>query len=84
MPGVFAGVLLTFVPVASDYVNAHDPRRRRSTTMIGNVIQTEYFTNLNYPTAAALSFILMAVLLVGVFLYARLLGTEDVLEMAVA
>jgi spermidine/putrescine transport system permease protein len=81
LPGVFAGVLLTFVPVAADYVNASilgGPQ----TTMIGNVIQTQYFTNLNYPTAASLSFILMAILLVGVFLYARLLGTEDVLEVA--
>jgi spermidine/putrescine transport system permease protein len=81
IPGVFAGVLLTFVPVASDYVNA-SILGGTNTTMIGNVIQTEYFTNLDYPTAAALSFILMAALLIGVFLYARVLGTEDALEMA--
>jgi spermidine/putrescine transport system permease protein len=82
IPGVFAGVLLTFVPVSSDYVNA-TILGGPSTTMIGNIIQTQYFTNLNYPVAASLSFILMAILLVGVFLYARLLGTEDVLEAAV-
>jgi spermidine/putrescine transport system permease protein len=81
IPGVFAGVLLTFVPVASDYVNA-SILGGTNTTMIGNVIQTEYFTNLDYPTAASLSFILMAALLIGVFLYARVLGTEDALEMA--
>jgi spermidine/putrescine transport system permease protein len=81
IPGVFAGVLLTFVPVASDYVNA-SILGGTNTTMIGNVIQTEYFTNLDYPTAAALSFILMAALLIGVFIYARVLGTEDALEMA--
>ena len=81
IPGVFAGVLLTFVPVAADYVNA-SILGGTNTTMIGNVIQTEYFTNLDYPTAAALSFILMAGLLIGVFLYARVLGTEDALEMA--
>ena len=83
LPGVFAAVLLTFVPVASDYVNAQILGGAK-TTMIGTVIQTEYFTNLNYPTAASLSFILMGVLLVGIFLYARLLGTQDVLEMAAA
>jgi spermidine/putrescine transport system permease protein len=81
IPGVFAGVLLTFVPVASDYVNA-SILGGTNTTMIGNVIQTEYFTNLDYPTAAALSFMLMAALLIGVFIYARVLGTEDALEMA--
>lgn len=82
-PGVFAAVLLTFVPVASDYVNAQILGGAK-TTMIGTVIETQYFTNLNYPMAASLSFILMAVLLIGIFLYARLLGTDDVLEMAAA
>ncbi|MGH8963513.1 MAG: ABC transporter permease [Jatrophihabitantaceae bacterium] len=81
MPGVFAAVLLTFVPVASDYVNA-TILGGTNTTMIGNVIQTEYFTNSDYPTAAALSFMLMGALLIGVFAYARVLGTDDVLEMA--
>jgi spermidine/putrescine transport system permease protein len=83
LPGVFAAVLLTFVPVASDYVNAQI-LGGTNTTMVGTVIQTEYFTNLHYPVAAALSFILMAVLLIGIFLYARALGTDDVLEMAAA
>ena len=83
LPGVFAGVLLTFVPAASDYVNA-TILGGTHTTMIGNVIQTEYFTNLNYPKASALSFILMAILLVGVFAYARALGTEDVFDVAAA
>jgi spermidine/putrescine transport system permease protein len=81
LPGVFAGVLLTFVPVASDYVNAQllgGP----TTTMIGTNIQTLYTQNFDYPQAAALSFILMAVLLIGVFIYARALGTQDVLEAA--
>jgi spermidine/putrescine transport system permease protein len=83
LPGVFAAVLLTFVPVASDYVNALILGGAKN-TMIGNVIQTQYLTNLDYPRAAALSFILMGVLLIGIFVYARLLGTEDVLEMAAA
>lgn len=83
LPGVFAAVLLTFVPVASDYVNAQI-LGGRGTTMIGTVIETQYFTNLDYPTASSLSFILMAVLLVGIFLYARVLGTDDALAMAAA
>jgi len=83
LPGVFAGVLLTFVPATADYVNAAILGGTK-TTMIGNVIQTEFFTNLNYPVASALSFILMAALLIGVFAYARALGTDDVLDMAAA
>jgi spermidine/putrescine transport system permease protein len=84
VPGVFASVLLTFVPVASDYVNAQILGGSANTTMIGTIIETQYLQNLEYPTAAALSFILMAVLLIGIFLYARALGTEDALEMASA
>jgi spermidine/putrescine transport system permease protein len=83
MPGVFAGVLLTFVPAAADYVNAAILGGSH-TTMIGNIIQTEFFTNLDYPTASALSFMLMTGLLVGVFAYARVIGTENALEMAAA
>jgi len=52
--------------------------------MVGSVIQTQYFTNLNYPMAASLSFILMAILLVGIFGYARVLGTQDAMDMAAA
>jgi spermidine/putrescine transport system permease protein len=81
LPGVFAGVLMTFVPATADPINAA-VLGGTGNTMIGNIIQTEYLTNLNYPTASALSFTLMAVLLVGIFVYARALGTENVLEAA--
>jgi spermidine/putrescine transport system permease protein len=76
LPGVFAGSLLTFIPAVGDFINAQllgSP----STTMIGNVIQREYLQNNDYPEAAALSFLLMVGILVGVFLYARALGTEE-------
>ena len=81
LPGVFAGVLMTFVPASSDYVNSA-VLGSSTTTMIGQVIQAQYLTNSNYPTASALSFVLMAVLLIGVFAYARALGTEDVMKVA--
>ncbi|HEY0532243.1 MAG TPA: ABC transporter permease [Actinoplanes sp.] len=81
MPGVFAGALMTFVPTSTDYVNS-SVLGSSSTTMIGQVIQAQYLTNSDYPTASALSFVLMAVMLVGIFIYARVLGTEDVMEVA--
>jgi spermidine/putrescine transport system permease protein len=83
LPGVFAGVLLNFVPAASDYVNAQvlgGPENN----MIGNVIYDQYFTVQNYPLQASLSFSLMGILLIGIFCYARVLGTEDVLAAAAA
>jgi spermidine/putrescine transport system permease protein len=79
VPGIFAGVLLTLVPAVGDYVNASILGGTR-TTMIGNIIQQEYLQNLDYPTAGALSFILMAGLLIGIFLYARVLGTRNIQE----
>ncbi|MGH9064008.1 MAG: ABC transporter permease [Acidimicrobiales bacterium] len=83
IPGVFAGVLLTFVPAVSDYVNA-EILGGPGQVMIGNVIQTLYLTNNDYPSASALSFVLMAALLVGVVIYARALGTRDVMDMSAA
>jgi spermidine/putrescine transport system permease protein len=81
LPGVFAGVLLTFVPQAADYVNAAILGGTNN-TMVGNIIQDQFLNTQDYPTGAALSFMLMALLLIGMFAYARVLGTEDVLEVA--
>ena len=76
LPGVFAGSLLTFIPAMGDYVNA-ELLGTTTTTMIGNVIQNQFLTQNNYPTASALSFLLMAGILIAVAVYARLLGTEE-------
>jgi spermidine/putrescine transport system permease protein len=76
MPGVVAGTLLTFIPAAGDYVNAAilgSPNTR----MLGNVIESRYFKIVDYPTAAALSFTLMAAILILVTLYIRKAGTEE-------
>jgi spermidine/putrescine transport system permease protein len=75
LPGVFAGVLLTFIPAAGDFINAQllgTPRQY----MIGNVIQSEFLSVRDYPTAASLSFVLMAAILVLVLIFARILGTD--------
>ncbi|GAB3252868.1 ABC transporter permease [Kineosporia babensis] len=76
MPGVVAGTLLTFIPASGDYVNAALLGNTR-TTMIGNVVESRFFRVVDYPTAAALSFILMAIILVLVILYVRRAGTEE-------
>ncbi|MFJ8509239.1 ABC transporter permease [Streptomyces avermitilis] len=76
MPGVVSGTLLTFIPASGDYVNA-DLLGSTDTRMVGNVIQTQFLRILDYPTAAALSFILMAAILIMVTLYIRKSGTED-------
>ena len=75
MPGVAAGTLLTFIPATGDFINAEllgGPGQQ----MIGNVIQAQFLVQINYPSAAALSFVLMALILVVVIVYARLVGSE--------
>jgi spermidine/putrescine transport system permease protein len=75
LPGVFAGTLLTFIPAAGDFINAEllgTPRQQ----MIGNVIQSRFKEVADYPQAAALSFVLMAALLVVVLIYVRAVGSE--------
>jgi len=74
-PGIVAGTLLTFIPAAGDFINAQllgTPNQY----MVGNVIQSKFLDVLDYPSAAALSFILMALILVGLLGYARAVGTE--------
>lgn len=76
LPGVVAGTLLTFIPAAGDYVNAAilgNPQ----TKMLGNVIDSKFFRVVDYPTAAALSFMLMFAILIMVSAYIRRAGTDE-------
>jgi spermidine/putrescine transport system permease protein len=78
MPGIIAGTLLTFIPAAGDYVNAELLGSDTSTKMVGNVIESQFFRVLGgFPVAAALSFTLMALILVMVVIYIRRFGTEE-------
>jgi spermidine/putrescine transport system permease protein len=76
LPGVFAGSLLTFIPASGDFINAEllgSPNRR----VLGSVIQGQFLTVRDYPLAAALSFVLMIIVILLVLTYTRVLGTED-------
>src|SRR3954447_14989586 len=74
MPGIVAGVLLTFIPAFGDYVNAQLLGGTQQ-AMVGNVIQSLYLNQRDYPEAAALSFLMMALILAVVVLYIRFAGT---------
>jgi spermidine/putrescine transport system permease protein len=78
LPGVVSGTLLTFIPAVGDYINAQllgSPNQR----MIGSVIQSQFTDANNYPIAAALSMVLMVLILVMVLFYVRKAGTEELL-----
>lgn len=76
LPGLFAGTLLTFIPAAGDFINAELLGSDRQ-IMIGNIIEKNFAKEFFRPELSALSFMLMALILIGVLLYARVLGTEE-------
>ena len=78
LPGIFAGSLLTFIPASGDFVNS-ELLGSDSTRMIGNIIERNFLKADFRPGISALSFVLMVLILVGVLIYARLLGTEDLI-----
>lgn len=80
MPGIISGTLLVFIPIAGDYVNASgDFLGSSKTSMMGTMVQADFLQNSDYPSASALSVLLMAVIVVLVSLYVRSAGTEDLL-----
>jgi spermidine/putrescine transport system permease protein len=80
VPGIVSGTLLTFIPASGDYINASSEfLGGTSSTMIGNVIQSNFLVQQNYPAAAALSIVLMAIIIVIVGIYVRRSGTDDLL-----
>lgn len=79
VPGIFAAFLLTFIPAFGDYVN-QEILGGISNTMIGTVIQNTFLVNFDYAGGASLSLVLLAVSLLGIWLYARLLGSRTIEE----
>ncbi len=78
LPGVVSGTLLTFIPAAGDFINAQllgSPNQR----MVGSVIQSLFTDANDYPAAAALSMILMVIIVGMVLVYIRRAGTEELL-----
>ncbi len=78
-PGIYAGILLVGISSVGDFLNA-EILGGPDTTMIGNIIQTQYVQNQNYPLASALSLVLMVALLVFVVLYGRFFGSNTIRE----
>lgn len=83
LPGVFAALILSFVPMSGDYVNP-EILGGPDTQMIGNIIQYKFLVSADYPMGSALSVILMIGMVVLASLYAKILGTEEASNMAAA
>jgi spermidine/putrescine transport system permease protein len=76
LPGVFAGTLLTFIPASGDFVN-QQYLGNPNTSVIGQSIQNQFLVQNNLPVASAMSFVLMTIITIGVLVYSRFFGTED-------
>ena len=76
LPGVVAGTLLTFIPATGDFINSR-LLGNTQTVMVGQVIDAQFLRVLDYPLAAALSFILLVMILALVSTYVRRAGTEE-------
>jgi spermidine/putrescine transport system permease protein len=78
LPGLFAGVILTFIPVIGSFM---EPRilGGRAGIMLGTVIEDQFTTVFNWPRGAARSFIMLGIVLLifaasAPFLRGRLKG----------
>ena len=77
LPGVVAGSLLTFIPSVGDFITAEViGAGNPEVFMVGNIIQRKFLDALDYPAAAALSFVLIAAVMALVTLYTRLVGSD--------
>ena len=70
-PGVIAGCVLVFIPSLGAFITP-DLLGGAKTMMVGNLIQHEYLVVRDWPFGSAVSFVLMAVVLVGVMAYFKM------------
>jgi spermidine/putrescine transport system permease protein len=71
MPGIVAGSVLVFIPSLGAYVTP-DLLGGAKSIMIGNVIYAQFMSARDYPFGSAISFVLMAVMLIGTLIYFRM------------
>ena len=71
LPGVGAGALLCFIPIVGEFV-IPDLLAGSGSMMIGQTLWLEFFTNRDWPVAAATAIALLALLVPPLLLYDRL------------
>jgi len=76
LPGIVAGLLLVFVPAVGEFV-IPELLGGPDTPMIGRVLWTEFFSNRDWPVAAALSVSLSLLLIVPVGVLQHMLAPRE-------
>ncbi|UBV41444.1 ABC transporter permease [Deinococcus taeanensis] len=80
LPGLVAGVLLTFIPALGTFV-VSDLLGGARAALVGNLIQNQFGQAGDWPYGSALSFLLMGVVLLGLWAYARAAGHKGLEEL---
>lgn len=75
-PGIFASVILTFIPALGYYFTA-DVLGGGKTLMIGNLIKNQFTTAKNWPFGAAISLVLIGITVLVLYLYSRVGDLDD-------
>lgn len=75
-PGIIAGFMITFIPEISIFVVA-DLLGGNKQVMIGNVIRDSFLVEMNWQLGAALSILLMVLVLLSVFLFMKFTSSKD-------
>ena len=68
--GVIAGCFLVFIPALGEFV-IPELLGGSATLMIGKVLWEEFFTNRDWPVAAAVAVVLLLILVVPIVLFQR-------------
>lgn len=76
LPGVVAGCMLVFIPAIGTFVTS-DLLGGTQGLMIGNLIYTQYNRSGNLPLGAALSVVMMGVVMIALLIYARFGEVKD-------
>ena len=68
MPGVIAGAMLVFIPSVGEYV-IPEMLGGADTLMMGRVMWTEFFNNADWPMAAAVTCVMVLLLIIPLILF---------------
>ena len=76
MPGIVAGSIIVFIPSLGAYVTP-DLMGGGQVTLLGNLLQQQFMTVRNWPFGSAIGFIMMAIMLLAIFVYFRILNQTE-------
>ena len=76
LPGILAGSMLVFIPTVGAFLTP-DLLGGGKVSYIGNVIERQFKSSLDYPFGSALSILLMGILLLGIVIYFRSLKVSN-------